>query len=95
MSVDANGAITAQGKTVEKVLVDGEEFFGDDPTLVTRNIRSDMVKARKCKSMRRSQKNQNGEEWMSGERIQTINVSVKRRCEKGRVRKGRRRGGIR
>src|SRR5690606_2412195 len=33
MTVEANGKITAQGKTVEKVLVDGEEFFGDDPTL--------------------------------------------------------------
>jgi hypothetical protein len=43
IQVDANGQITAQGKTVEKVLVDGEEFFGDDPTLVTKNLRADMV----------------------------------------------------
>lgn len=41
--VDKNGSITAQGRAVNKVLVDGEEFFGDDPTLVTRNIRGDMV----------------------------------------------------
>ncbi|MEO6851132.1 MAG: outer membrane beta-barrel protein, partial [Mucilaginibacter sp.] len=32
-----------QGKAVDKVLVEGEEFFGDDPTLVTKNIRADMV----------------------------------------------------
>ncbi len=43
IEVDKDGKITAQGKTVEKVLVDGEEFFGDDPTLVTKNIRADMV----------------------------------------------------
>lgn len=43
ISVDASGKITAQGKTVQKVLVDGEEIFCDDPTLVTRNLRSDMV----------------------------------------------------
>ncbi len=43
VTVDAQGKITAQGKTVEKVLVDGEEFFGDDPTLVTKNLRADMV----------------------------------------------------
>jgi hypothetical protein len=43
LQIDANGKITAQGKTVEKVLVDGEEFFGDDPTLVTKNLRADMV----------------------------------------------------
>jgi hypothetical protein len=41
--VDKDGKITAQGKTVQKVLVDGEEFFGDDPTLVTKNLRADMV----------------------------------------------------
>jgi len=42
-TVDKDGKITAHGKTVTKVLVDGEEFFGDDPTLVTKNIRGDMV----------------------------------------------------
>ncbi|MEJ7557254.1 MAG: outer membrane beta-barrel family protein [Pedobacter sp.] len=43
MQIDKDGNITAQGKSVKKVLVDGEEFFGDDPTLVTKNIRADMV----------------------------------------------------
>lgn len=43
IQVDKDGKITAQGQTVSKVLVDGEEFFGDDPTLVTKNIRADMV----------------------------------------------------
>lgn len=43
ITVDKDGKITAEGQTVTKVLVDGEEFFGDDPTLVTRNIRADMV----------------------------------------------------
>ncbi|WP_158799566.1 TonB-dependent receptor [Pedobacter sp. L105] len=43
IQVDKDGKITAQGKTVSKVLLDGEEFFGDDPTLVTKNIRADMV----------------------------------------------------
>jgi hypothetical protein len=43
IQVDKDGKITAQGQTVTKVLVDGEEFFGDDPTLVTKNLRGDMV----------------------------------------------------
>ncbi|UEG53606.1 outer membrane beta-barrel family protein [Mucilaginibacter daejeonensis] len=43
ITVDKDGKITAQGQTVNKVLVDGEEFFGDDPTLVTKNLRADMV----------------------------------------------------
>lgn len=43
LQVDGYGKITAQGKTVTKVLVDGEEFFGNDPTLVTKNLRADMI----------------------------------------------------
>jgi len=43
IQVDKDGKITAQGQKVSKVLLDGEEFFGDDPTLVTKNIRADMV----------------------------------------------------
>ncbi|WP_448699721.1 outer membrane beta-barrel protein [Mucilaginibacter sp. AW1-3] len=43
ITVDKDGKITAQGQAVNKVLVDGEEFFGDDPTLVTKNLRADMV----------------------------------------------------
>lgn len=36
--VDKDGKITAQGEKIEKVLVDGEEFFGDDPTVATKNL---------------------------------------------------------
>lgn len=43
IQVDGNGRITAQGQAVGKVLLDGEEFFADDPTLITRNVRADMV----------------------------------------------------
>lgn len=43
IQIDKDGKITAQGQTVTKVLVDGDEFFGDDPTLVTKNLRADMI----------------------------------------------------
>lgn len=43
IQVDKNGKITAEGETVAKVLVDGEEFFGDDPTVATRNIAASAV----------------------------------------------------
>lgn len=38
MQVNSKGEITSQGKRVDKVLVDGEEFFGEDPTIATQNI---------------------------------------------------------
>src|SRR6185437_884424 len=44
IQVDKNGKITAMGETVEKVLVDGEEFFGDDPGMAVKNLRADAVK---------------------------------------------------
>ncbi|MFC4261593.1 outer membrane beta-barrel protein [Ferruginibacter yonginensis] len=44
IQVDKNGQIKALGQTVEKVLVDGEEFFGDDPGMAVKNLRADAVK---------------------------------------------------
>ncbi|WP_176146286.1 outer membrane beta-barrel protein [Parapedobacter luteus] len=43
INVDKDGNITAMGKKVTRVYVDGEEFFGHDPVLVTTNIRADMI----------------------------------------------------
>lgn len=41
--VDRNGKITAQGKEVEKILVDGDEFFSDDPALASQFLTADAV----------------------------------------------------
>lgn len=41
--VDAAGKITIQGKEVDQVLVDGDEFFGSDPTIATRNLNATTV----------------------------------------------------
>lgn len=38
VEVDAAGAIKFQGKEVTKVLVDGDEFFGSDHLIATRNL---------------------------------------------------------
>lgn len=44
IQVDKDGNITAMGERVKKVLVDGEEFFGSDPGIATKNLRADAVK---------------------------------------------------
>jgi hypothetical protein len=44
IQVDKDGQIKAMGETVQKVLVDGEEFFGDDPGMAVKNLRADAVK---------------------------------------------------
>ncbi len=44
IQVGKNGEIKAMGETVQKVLVDGEEFFGNDPGMAVKNLRADAVK---------------------------------------------------
>ena len=43
VEVDENGNITANGKTINKVMIDGKEFFLDDPNLATKNIPAKIV----------------------------------------------------
>lgn len=38
VKVDKDGKITSQGKSISQVLVDGDEFFGTDPTIATKNL---------------------------------------------------------
>lgn len=40
VEIDQNGKIKAQGKEVNRVLVDGDEFFGDDPVMATRYLKA-------------------------------------------------------
>lgn len=43
VEVDKDGKIKVQGKDVARVLVDGEEFFGSDPTMATKNLSAKSV----------------------------------------------------
>jgi hypothetical protein len=43
VKVDINGKITYQGKSVDRMYVDGDEFFGKDPTIATKNLEATMI----------------------------------------------------
>ncbi len=43
IEVARDGTVTAQGEQVQRVMVDGKEFFGRDPKLATRNLPADAV----------------------------------------------------
>lgn len=43
MDVDKDGKITTGGKDVTKVMVDGREFFGNDPKAATKNLPADAI----------------------------------------------------
>ena len=45
IKVDKDGKITSQGKKVDKVLVDGDEFFGSDPTVATKNLNASSIES--------------------------------------------------
>jgi hypothetical protein len=75
IQVDKNGKITAQGETVQKVLVDGEEFFGDDPTLVTQNLRADMIDKVQVFDKKSDQAAFTGID--DGQKTKTINLKLK------------------
>lgn len=43
VEVDAQGKITANGKDVKKILIDGKEFFADDPKMASKNLPANMI----------------------------------------------------
>ncbi len=81
IQIDKDGKITAQGQAVNKVLVDGEEFFGDDPTLVTKNIRADMVDKVQLYDKKSDQATFTGID--DGQKDKTINIKLKEDSKKG------------
>ncbi|MES2807532.1 MAG: outer membrane beta-barrel protein [Bacteroidota bacterium] len=81
LQVDKDGKITANGERVTKVLLDGEEFFGDDPTLVTKNIRADMVDKIQLYDKKSDQATFTGVD--DGSKTKTINVKLKPDQNKG------------
>ena len=43
VEIGSDGKITANGKEVKKILLDGKEFFSDDPTVASKNIPAEMI----------------------------------------------------
>jgi hypothetical protein len=43
VQVDRDGNITVNGKPVNRMLVDGKVFFGDDPKMATRNLPANVI----------------------------------------------------
>lgn len=43
VEVDSEGKVTVNGKEIKKVLIDGKEFFSDDPKVASKNLPSKMI----------------------------------------------------
>ncbi len=81
IQVDKDGKITAMGEQVKKVLVDGEEFFGDDPGIATKNLRADVVKEVEVYDKKSDQATFTGID--DGIKDKTINLKLKDNAKKG------------
>lgn len=81
IQVDKNGQIKAMGEVVQKVLVDGEEFFGDDPGMAVKNLRADAVKEVQVFDKKSDQAEFTGID--DGEKSKTINLKLKEDRKKG------------
>jgi Outer membrane protein beta-barrel family len=81
IQVGKNGEIKAMGETVEKVLVDGEEFFGEDPGLVVKGMRADAVNKVQVFDKKSDQAEFTGID--DGKTKKTINLQLKEDKKKG------------
>ena len=84
VEVDADGKITAQGKEITKILVDGEEFFSDDAKVASKNIPVDMVDKLQVIDRKSDLARLTGVD--DGEEETVINLSVKKGMKKRLVR---------
>jgi hypothetical protein len=67
-----NGQIQARGENVQKVLVDGREFFGNDPFIAMRNLPADVIDRVEILDQRSDQTRLTG--FDDGNYARTINI---------------------
>lgn len=78
VKVDASGKITIQGKEVDQVLVDGDEFFGTDPTIATKNLNANTVE-----TVQVYEKKSENTEGGGDETVKIVNLKLKEDSKKG------------
>ncbi|MBM3169443.1 MAG: outer membrane beta-barrel protein [Bacteroidetes bacterium] len=69
------GQIQAQGEQVQKILVDGREFFGNDPNIALRNLPADVIDRVEVLDQRSDQSRLTG--FDDGSYTKTINIILR------------------
>ena len=78
IKIDENGQITSQGREISQVLVDGDEFFGTDPTIATKNLGAKSVESVQIYE-KKAQDNTSGMD----EKIQVMDLKLKADAKRG------------
>ncbi|WP_179338319.1 outer membrane beta-barrel protein [Winogradskyella ludwigii] len=81
VEVDDEGNITVNGKSVNKILVNGKPFFGDDPTITTKNLTKDIIEKIQIVDTKTKSEAFTGEE--GDKENKTINLTIKEENNKG------------
>lgn len=83
VEVDSEGKITANGKTVSKILLDGREFFADDPKVASKNLPVNMIEKLQVVDRKSDLARITGVD--DGEEETVINLTVKQGMNSGWV----------
>ncbi len=81
VEIDSEGKITVNGKEINKILVDGEEFFSDDPKVASKNLPAKMVDKLQVLERRSEQAQMTG--FDDGEEENVINLTVRPGMKEG------------
>lgn len=81
VEVNEEGEIIVNGKPVNKILVNGKPFFGDDPTITTRNLTKEIIEKVQITDTKTDAEAFAGEE--GDDQNKTINLTIKEENNKG------------
>ncbi|WP_400080683.1 outer membrane beta-barrel protein [Winogradskyella sp. R77965] len=81
VEVDDEGSITVNGKSVNKILVNGKPFFGNDTSITTKNLTKDIIDKIQVVDTKTKAEAFTGEE--GDKENKTINLTIKEENNKG------------
>ena len=81
IEVEEDGTIVAQGEEVQKVTVDGKDFFGNDPSIATKNLPAKAIDKVEFFDQKSDRAEFTGVD--DGERTKTMNLELKEDYKKG------------
>lgn len=83
VEVDTDGKITVNGKEVDRVLVNGQVFFSNDPKVATKSLPKDIISKIQISDTKTKRQEFTGED-SDGEN-KTINLTIKKDKNKGYI----------
>lgn len=81
VEVDEEGKITVNGKEVNKILVNGKPFFGNDPSITTKNLTKEIIEKVQITDTKSKSEAFSGEKGDANNK--TINLTIKKENNKG------------